>query len=78
MVLLFLWPLLKLSACFTLNCLLFIYRLQDLAGYDVALAVAVEFSAAFSDRKFDSPLVKIMVENGRYGNWIFYSLVVTM
>ncbi|CAN6456522.1 unnamed protein product [Victoria cruziana] len=43
------------------------FQLQDLAGYDVALAVAVEFSAAFSDRKFDSPLVKIMVENGRYG-----------
>ncbi|XP_031495736.1 peroxisomal fatty acid beta-oxidation multifunctional protein [Nymphaea colorata] len=43
------------------------FQLQDLAGYDVALAVAVEFSAAFADRKFNSPLVKIMVENGRYG-----------
>ncbi|KAL5975948.1 hypothetical protein ACLOJK_020277 [Asimina triloba] len=42
-------------------------HLQDVAGYGVALAVGKEFSAAFPDRTFGSPLVKLLVENGRNG-----------
>ncbi|KNA09415.1 hypothetical protein SOVF_153790 [Spinacia oleracea] len=43
------------------------FQLQDLAGYGVALAVAKEFDAAFSDRTFKSPLVELLVKNGRNG-----------
>ncbi|KAL2929183.1 Peroxisomal fatty acid beta-oxidation multifunctional protein AIM1 [Bienertia sinuspersici] len=43
------------------------FQLQDLAGYGVALAVAKEFQAAFSDRIFNSPLVELLVKNGRNG-----------
>lgn len=42
-------------------------RLQDLAGYGVALAVAKEFASAFPDRTFRSPLVDLMVKSGRNG-----------
>ncbi|XP_021741486.1 peroxisomal fatty acid beta-oxidation multifunctional protein AIM1-like [Chenopodium quinoa] len=43
------------------------FQLQDLAGYGVALAVAKEFDASFSDRTFKSPLVELLVKNGRNG-----------
>lgn len=43
-------------------------RLQDLAGYGVALAVAKEFASAFGDRTFQSPLVELLVKSGRNGN----------
>ncbi|XP_021723619.1 peroxisomal fatty acid beta-oxidation multifunctional protein AIM1-like [Chenopodium quinoa] len=43
------------------------FQLQDLAGYGVALAVAKEFRASFSDRTFESPLVELLVKNGRNG-----------
>ena len=49
---------------FLLNC---VYRLQDLAGYGVALAVGKEFASAFPDRTFKSPLVELLVKNGRNG-----------
>lgn len=42
-------------------------RLQDLAGYGVALAVGKEFASAFPDRTFQSPLVDLMVKSGRNG-----------
>lgn len=50
------------------------YRLQDLAGYGVALAVGKELGAAFSDRSFRSPLVELLVKSGRNGickTWLF-------
>ncbi|CAO2841917.1 unnamed protein product [Amaranthus hypochondriacus] len=43
------------------------FQLQDLAGYGVALAVGKEFCAAFPDRTFSSPLVELLVKNGRNG-----------
>lgn len=44
-----------------------ICRLQDLSGYGIFLAGVKEFVAAFPDRAFQSPLVQLMVENGREG-----------
>ncbi|XVF34858.1 hypothetical protein REPUB_Repub18cG0094700 [Reevesia pubescens] len=43
------------------------FQLQDLAGYGVALAVGKEFAKAFPDRVFKSPLVELLVKNGRNG-----------
>ncbi|XP_022749828.1 peroxisomal fatty acid beta-oxidation multifunctional protein AIM1-like isoform X2 [Durio zibethinus] len=43
------------------------FRLQDLAGYGVALAVGKEYAKAFPDRIFKSPLVELLVKNGRNG-----------
>ncbi|KAK1265848.1 Peroxisomal fatty acid beta-oxidation multifunctional protein [Acorus gramineus] len=43
------------------------FQLQDVAGYGVAVAVRKMFSTAFSGRTFDSPLVDLMVANGRQG-----------
>ncbi|KAK9947662.1 hypothetical protein M0R45_003276 [Rubus argutus] len=43
------------------------FQLQDLAGYGVALAVGKEFANAFPDRTFRSPLVELLVKNGRNG-----------
>jgi len=42
-------------------------RLQDLTGYGIFLAGVEEFVAAYPDRAFQSPLVQLMVENGREG-----------
>lgn len=46
--------------------------LQDLAGYGVALAVGKEFANAFPGRTFDSPLVELLVKNGRNGKKNFH------
>ena len=46
---------------------LFPCRLQDLAGYGVALAVKDIYAAAFGTRNFDSGLVDLMAEDGRQG-----------
>ncbi|XWS72040.1 hypothetical protein CRYUN_Cryun02cG0006700 [Craigia yunnanensis] len=43
------------------------FQLQDLTGYGVALAVGKEFANAFPDRIFKSPLVELLVKNGRNG-----------
>lgn len=43
------------------------FQLSDVAGYGVALAVAREFAAAFPDRIFQTPLVGLMVKDGRNG-----------
>ncbi|XP_022729466.1 peroxisomal fatty acid beta-oxidation multifunctional protein AIM1-like [Durio zibethinus] len=43
------------------------FRLQDLSGYGVALAVGKEFANAFPDRIFKSSLVELLVKNGRNG-----------
>ncbi|KAL6221771.1 hypothetical protein ACLB2K_005166 [Fragaria x ananassa] len=43
------------------------FQLQDLAGYGVALAVSKEFASSFPDRTFKSPLVELLVKNGRNG-----------
>lgn len=43
-------------------------RLQDLAGYGVAMAVKKEFASSFKGRTFESPLVELLMENGRNGN----------
>ena len=45
----------------------FPYRLQDLAGYGVALAVKDIYAAAFGTRNFNSVLVDLMAETGRQG-----------
>ena len=45
----------------------FYYRLQDLAGYGVFLAVGKEFANAFPGRTFLSPLVELLVKSGRNG-----------
>jgi enoyl-CoA hydratase/3-hydroxyacyl-CoA dehydrogenase len=42
-------------------------QLQDLAGYGVALAVGQIFATAFPDRTFRSPLVDLLIKNGRNG-----------
>ncbi|KAK4433022.1 Peroxisomal fatty acid beta-oxidation multifunctional protein AIM1 [Sesamum alatum] len=43
------------------------FQLQDLAGYGVAVATTKEFSMSFPDRTFESPLVKLLIKNGRNG-----------
>ncbi|KAF3646866.1 Glyoxysomal fatty acid beta-oxidation multifunctional protein MFP-a [Capsicum annuum] len=42
-------------------------KLQDLAGYGVAVAVGKEFLSAFSDRVFTSPLLDLLIKSGRNG-----------
>ncbi|KAM7509531.1 hypothetical protein LguiA_019984 [Lonicera macranthoides] len=42
-------------------------QLQDLAGYGVAVAVGKIFATAFPDRTFRSPLVELLIKNGRNG-----------
>ncbi|KAJ6957852.1 peroxisomal fatty acid beta-oxidation multifunctional protein AIM1 [Populus alba x Populus x berolinensis] len=43
------------------------FQLQDLSGYGVALAVGKEFANAFPDRTFQSPLIDLLVKDGRNG-----------
>ncbi|KAK4391675.1 Peroxisomal fatty acid beta-oxidation multifunctional protein AIM1 [Sesamum angolense] len=43
------------------------FQLQDLAGYGVAVATTKEFSMSFPERTFESPLVKLLIKNGRNG-----------
>ncbi|EYU32938.1 hypothetical protein ABFS82_11G049300 [Erythranthe guttata] len=43
------------------------FELQDLAGYGVAVATTKEFSLTFPDRTFATPLVELLIENGRNG-----------
>ncbi|KAI3443776.1 hypothetical protein Pfo_000441 [Paulownia fortunei] len=43
------------------------FQLQDLAGYGVAVATTKEFSLSFPDRTFESPLVNLLIKNGRNG-----------
>ncbi|XP_042491006.1 peroxisomal fatty acid beta-oxidation multifunctional protein AIM1-like [Macadamia integrifolia] len=43
------------------------FQLQDLAGYGVALATGKVLITAYSDRSFKSPLVELLVKNGRNG-----------
>ncbi|KAB2071988.1 hypothetical protein ES319_A08G260700v1 [Gossypium barbadense] len=43
------------------------FQLQDLAGYGVAFAVGQEYAKAFSDRIFKSPLLELLVKDGRNG-----------
>ncbi|GMI88578.1 ABNORMAL INFLORESCENCE MERISTEM [Hibiscus trionum] len=43
------------------------FQLQDLAGYGVAMAVGKEYEKAFPDRVFKTPLVELLVKNGRNG-----------
>jgi hypothetical protein len=50
-------------------------RLQDVAGYGVALAVKEIYAAAFGTRNFESGLVDLMAENGRQGMLLNLSLL---
>ncbi|OUZ99983.1 Crotonase superfamily [Macleaya cordata] len=43
------------------------FQLQDLAGYGVAMAVGKEFATAFPDRTFRTPLVQLLLKDGRNG-----------
>ncbi|GJT75313.1 peroxisomal fatty acid beta-oxidation multifunctional protein AIM1-like protein [Tanacetum coccineum] len=43
------------------------FQLEDLTGYGVAVAVGKEFSTAFPDRTFNSPVVDLLIKNGRNG-----------
>ncbi|KAF9662538.1 hypothetical protein SADUNF_Sadunf18G0064600 [Salix dunnii] len=43
------------------------FQLQDLSGYGVAVAVGKEFANAFPDRTFQTPLVDLLIKNGRNG-----------
>ncbi|CAI0628816.1 unnamed protein product [Linum tenue] len=43
------------------------FQLQDLAGYGVAVAVSKEFNSAFPDRTFKTPLIDLLIKNGRNG-----------
>lgn len=45
-------------------------RLEDLAGYGVANAVAKEFASAYPNRTFKSPVVDLLIKNGRNGKLI--------
>lgn len=45
-------------------------RLQDLAGYGVAIATGKIFASAFQGRTFRSQLVDLLIKNGRNGNII--------
>ena len=61
-------------------------RLQDVAGYGVALAVKGIYADAFGERNLNSNLVDLMVKDGRQGmldllllilNLIFYMMAQT-
>ncbi|KAL3352812.1 hypothetical protein AABB24_020681 [Solanum stoloniferum] len=43
------------------------FQLQDLAGYGVAIATGKEYSSAFPDRIFKSPLLDLLIKSGRNG-----------
>ncbi|XP_004251613.1 peroxisomal fatty acid beta-oxidation multifunctional protein AIM1 [Solanum lycopersicum] len=43
------------------------FQLQDLAGYGVAIATGKEYSSAFPDRVFMSPLLDLLIKSGRNG-----------
>ncbi|XP_042497276.1 peroxisomal fatty acid beta-oxidation multifunctional protein AIM1-like [Macadamia integrifolia] len=43
------------------------FQLQDVAGYGVALAAGKVLRTAFSDRSFKSPVVELLLKNGRNG-----------
>ncbi|KAJ0495781.1 putative isomerase, 3-hydroxyacyl-CoA dehydrogenase, Enoyl-CoA hydratase [Helianthus annuus] len=43
------------------------FQLEDLTGYGVAKAVGKEFATAFPDRTFNSPVVDLLMKNGRNG-----------
>ncbi|GER45401.1 fatty acid oxidation complex subunit alpha [Striga asiatica] len=43
------------------------FQLQDVAGYGVVVATTKEFSSSFPDRTFQSPLVELLLKNGRNG-----------
>uniref|UniRef100_A0A7N2N5N1 3-hydroxyacyl-CoA dehydrogenase n=1 Tax=Quercus lobata TaxID=97700 RepID=A0A7N2N5N1_QUELO len=43
------------------------FQLQDVAGYGVAMAAGKVLANAFSDRSFMSPLVELLLKNGRNG-----------
>ncbi|KAD6118977.1 hypothetical protein E3N88_10248 [Mikania micrantha] len=43
------------------------FQLEDLTGYGVANAVAIEFATVFPDRTFKSPVVDLLIKNGRKG-----------
>ena len=46
---------------------LLLNRLQDVAGYGVALAVKDIYAKAFGERNLDYDLVDLMVKDGRQG-----------
>lgn len=52
-------------------------RLEDLTGYDLAVAVAKEFATAFPDRAFISPVVDLLIKNGRNGNLLVFIFVLS-
>lgn len=43
------------------------FQLADVAGYGVSLAVKSIYASAFKGRTFESDLMELMVERGRYG-----------
>ncbi|XP_012846457.1 PREDICTED: peroxisomal fatty acid beta-oxidation multifunctional protein AIM1-like isoform X4 [Erythranthe guttata] len=43
------------------------FQLQDLAGYGVAVATTKQFSLSYPDRTFESPLLNLLIQNGRNG-----------
>ncbi|KAJ6731476.1 3-HYDROXYACYL-COA DEHYROGENASE [Salix purpurea] len=43
------------------------FQLQDLSGYGIAVAVGKEFANAFPGRTFQTPLVDLLIKNGRNG-----------
>ncbi|KAF5748573.1 peroxisomal fatty acid beta-oxidation multifunctional protein AIM1 isoform X2 [Tripterygium wilfordii] len=43
------------------------FTLQDLSGYGVAIAVGKIFTDAFPDRTFHTPLIELLIKNGRNG-----------
>ncbi|CAA2994164.1 peroxisomal fatty acid beta-oxidation multifunctional AIM1-like [Olea europaea subsp. europaea] len=43
------------------------FQLQDLAGYGVFVATSKEFSTSFADRTFQSPLLELLMKDGRNG-----------
>jgi len=42
-------------------------RLQDLAGYGVAVATGKEFAGSFAGRTFPTPLLDLLIKSGRNG-----------
>ena len=47
-------------------------RLQDVAGYGVAVAVKEIFASAFAGRTFESSLVDFLIKNGRNGKKFYF------
>lgn len=67
--------LMALDSKLLMNVIPVLCRLQDVAGYGVAVATTKIFGLDFPDRTFESPLLGLLMKTGRNGSYIIFSFV---